>query len=428
MPPAPAWGVRWGSVTADKGQAVAVQSTGNVVVLGSFTGSVDVGCGPVSTSSTSGSLLLFALSPSGACVWSRGFTGTGSEPGGVAVDAEDNIVVAGTFSGMLDLGCGTLTSAGGQDALLARLDPTGACLWSRAFGDVAAQQGVAVKTGATGDVVFLGTFAGAVNLGLGPLTSAGSTDVFLACFSPDGTAMWTERFGDSQAQTAAALAVSPTGDVVIAGAFSGTLNLGGGVLVSAGGVDVFLGRFDAQGTALWSKRLGGTGEERGLAVAVDAAGNTLLGGTFTSTVDLGGGPLTNAGGVDGFVGKFSPQGAHLWSRDLGAASDQAVTALASDGLGNVVLAGNVTGSVDLGGGPLTSAGGTDVLVAAYSGDGAHLWSRVLGDAQPQAAQGVAVAQDNSVLLTGSLQGALDDGTGVLTSAGGQDGIVLHLVP
>jgi hypothetical protein len=57
---------------------------------------------------------------------------------------------------------------------------------------------------------------------------------------------------------------------------------------------------------LWSKRFGDTGYQNATATAVDGAGNVLLTGNFVGTVDFGGGPLSSAGGYDIFVAKLSP--------------------------------------------------------------------------------------------------------------------------
>jgi hypothetical protein len=55
---------------------------------------------------------------------------------------------------------------------------------------------------------------------------------------------------------------------------------------------------------LWSQRFGGTGDDSGRVVAVDGTGNVLVTGTFTGTVNFGGGDLTSAGGYDIFVAKY----------------------------------------------------------------------------------------------------------------------------
>jgi hypothetical protein len=117
------------------------------------------------------------------------------------------------------------------------------------------------------------------------------------------------------------------------------------------------------GTHLWSRRFGGTSFDQGLGVAVDGSGNVLVTGVFEGTVDFGGGPLTSAGIIDIFVAKYSgTDGSHVWSRRFGSTIFDEGLGVAVDGSGNVLVTGVFEGTVDFGGGPLTSAGGNDIFL------------------------------------------------------------------
>ena len=151
------------------------------------------------------------------------------------------------------------------------------------------------------------------------------------------------------------------GDVLVTGHISDAADLGGGPLQSAGGFDVCLGRYSPAGAHLWSRRFGGPGEDVGRALAVDGAGDVLLGGHLGDGADFGGGPLRSAGLIDAAVVKLDGAGAHLWSKRFGGPRDETVAGLAADGSGAVV-GGSMEGPVELGGAPLQSAGGYDVLL------------------------------------------------------------------
>ncbi|MBI4705509.1 MAG: hypothetical protein HY744_30820 [Deltaproteobacteria bacterium] len=125
------------------------------------------------------------------------------------------------------------------------------------------------------------------------------------------------------------------------------------------------------GAQLWSKAFGGA--SIGYSVAVDGSGSALVTGSFDGTVDFGGGPLTSAGGYDIFVAKLDNAGGHLWSKSFGDASGQGGWAIAADGSGNVLVTGGFAGAVDFGGGPLTSAGGGDIFVAKLDPSGNPVW-------------------------------------------------------
>jgi hypothetical protein len=160
-----------------------------------------------------------------------------------------------------------------------------------------------------------------------------------------------------------ALAVDSRGDVVMAGSFAGSVNFGGGAFTSAGAEDMFVLKYSGvDGSHVWSKRFGSTGSDIAYGVTVDARDNVAVTGYFSGTVDFGGGAVTSMS-YDLFVAKYSTSGQHLWSRSFPATNAQIGTAIAADPVsGNLAVTGYFWGSVDFGGGALTSAGNADVFV------------------------------------------------------------------
>ncbi len=208
-----------------------------------------------------------------------------------------------------------------------------------------------------------GYFAGTVDFGGGPLVSAALNDVFLAKLDADGDHVWSDRFGSGNNQEGAAVAVDGTGAVFATGRFESSVNFGGSTLNSVGGFDVFLVKLTSAGAHTWSRRFGSALDQAGTAIAVDATGDVVALGNFASTIDFGGGTITNAGGLDVFVARFLGDGAHLWSAGYGGTFDQLGEAIAIDAAERIVPAGSFFSTIDFGGGVLTSAGGTDVFLA-----------------------------------------------------------------
>jgi uncharacterized protein (AIM24 family) len=388
------------------GQSVTFDASGNVVMTGDFQGTVDFGGGPL-TSAGLWDIFLAKFDASGTHLWSQGF-GDASGQGGVSVayDPSGNLVMTGSFWGTVDFGGGPLTSAGQSDIFLAKFDSGGTHLWSQRFGDGSCQNGYSVALDSSGNVVMTGKFYGTVDFGGGPLTSAGDHNIFLAKFDASGTHLWSQGFGDASHQYGLSVAFDPSGNVVMTGYFSGTVDFGGGPLTSAGGDNIFLAKFDASGTHLWSQ---GFRNQWGYSVALDSSGNVVMTGFFVDTVDFGGGPLTSAGGQDIFLAKFDTNGTHLWSQGFGDGSDQIGQSVAFDPSGNVVMTGSFWGNVDFGGGPLTCAGWSDIFLAMFDASGTHLWSQGFGDASIQFGRSVAFDPSGNVVMTGEFQGTVDFG-------------------
>lgn len=354
-------------------------------------------------------------------LWSHRF-GDGDAQFGkaLAVDASGNVVVAGYFEGTVDFGGGELTSAGSADVFVAKFDSAGAHLWSKRFGDGNFQSANAVAVDASGNVIVTGSFSGTIDFGGGALTSAGNFDIFVAKFGSDGTHIWSKRFGDWDNQEPYAVAVDAAGNVIITGYFESYVDFGGGPLECAGAPDIFVAKLGPDGAHLWSKRFGDNGSQLSRSVAVDALGNVFITGFFWGSFDFGGGALTCAGGEDIFIAKFGSDGAHRWSKRFGDMDYQEANAVAVDATGNVIVTGWFFGAVDFGGGALTSADSMDIFIAEFGSDGAHLWSKRFGDGDDQEAKAVAADALGDVIVTGSLEGTVDFGGGALRSAGAKD--------
>ena len=121
----------------------------------------------------------------GGHLWSKSFTGTGDQLGfGIAVDAAGNVVCTGRFLNSIEFNGNTHVSAGLNDIFLAKLDASGASVWSMVFGDSLDQIGRAVAIDGAGAVSLIGRFQGTVDFGGGPHMSAGGNDGFIAHFTP----------------------------------------------------------------------------------------------------------------------------------------------------------------------------------------------------------------------------------------------------
>jgi hypothetical protein len=212
-------------------------------------------------------------------------------------------------------------------------------------------------------VLLAGSFETSIDFGGGVLMSAGQEDGFVAKLTSAGVHAWSKRFGGSGLDSAAGIAVDAMGNVVIVGDFEGTINVGTTMLTSAGMSDVVVAQFNSLGNVVWSKRFGDSADQQASAVAVDSPGNVVVAGAFNGSIDFGGGAIQSAGAQDIFVAKLSPSGSHAWSFGAGDSAIQSFAAVGVDGLGNVLLAFALQGTVDFGFGPMTSAGATDMVIA-----------------------------------------------------------------
>ena len=437
-PTQPTGAYRWGKQLGGAGStavsySTAVDGSGNVIVTGVFWGTVNLGGGNV-TSAGGSDIFVAKYSPTGAHIWSKRFGAASDDVAqSVAVDAAGNVIVAGSFKGTVNFGGNALTAyyngfgTATTDAFVVKFDGSGNQVWSKSFGSFGNDVAYSVATDANSNVIVAGTFYGRVDVGGATLASTNdSGDMFLAKYAPAGTLIWANRFGDSGTDNANGVAVDTNGNIFLTGAFTGSVDFGGGALTSTGGTDVVLAKYTAAGQHVWSKRFGDTGQDVGYSVAAAPNGDVAITGYFQGTVNFGGGVVTTHGSLDTFVVRYSPAGTHLWSFGLGGTNADEGFDIAMDLGGNVIVAGAFQGTVDFGTGPLTSAGAWDVVVAKYSAGGTPQWSRSFGGTGNDIGYSVAVDAGGNATVTGYFQSTVNFGGGAVTAAGDTDMFVVNL--
>lgn len=425
------WLKAFGDNTDQDGYAVATDAQGNVVVVGQFVGTIDFGGGPFSTPNTQPDIFVAKLSPTGSHIWSRRFGANGADVGrGVAIDAAGDVILTGVYQSTVDFGGGPMVSVSGTtDAVVVKLaGATGAYIWAKGFGSLGGDEGSAVAVDSLGNIAVVGHFRNTVDFGGGGLVGAGLDDIFLVKLSSAGAHLLSKAWGDPSTQNMRSVAFDSAGSIYFTGYFEGTVDFGGGAVAANGTSDAMLVKLSSAGAYLWSKTFGAVGSQVGNAVAVDTTGNVVVTGNSTGSIDFGGGALPAGGANDVFLAKYDTTGAHLWSKLAGDSTEQLGLGLACDKQNNVIVTGRNAGTLNLGGSPLVTAGLNDIFIAKLDPTGAHLWSKRGGDALEQYGRGVATDPTHNIFLTGRFQGTLDLGTGPVTSPGGNDIFLAKLLP
>jgi len=184
---------------------------------------------------------------------------------------------------------------------------------------------IGITTLSNNSTVVTGWFQGSATFGPGEinqaiLNSAGVADIFIARYNPDGTLSWAKRvggtsiyYGDDWGYEITTLSDDST---VVTGRFSVSATFGPDemnqtVLTSAGGRDIFIARYNPNGTLAWAKRAGGSSYDWGYGITTLSDNSTVVTGGFYGSATFG--PwepnqriLTSAGNEDIFIARFAP--------------------------------------------------------------------------------------------------------------------------
>jgi hypothetical protein len=175
-------------------------------------------------------------------MWSKKLGGAGSDAaGGIAIDSSNRVILTGTFQQTVNFGGGSLTSAGSGDIFIAKYEGTsGAHLWSQRYGGPNDELSRGVAVDANDNLIVTGSFIGPLSFGGGQVSSIGTYDVFVAKYSSSGIYIWSEVYGGPNGQMATSVAVNGNSNIAVTGNFVDSLNFSGINHVSTGNADIFL--------------------------------------------------------------------------------------------------------------------------------------------------------------------------------------------
>jgi hypothetical protein len=366
------WAVRAGGIYNQYGSGIAVDGSGNVVVTGWFS-SPTINFGTTRLLNTSGGTDVFVakLSPAGVWQWATSARGGRDEDlsVGIALDGSGSATVAGNFnSPTLSFGTTTLTNAGtSNDIFVAKLSPTGTWQWATRVGAVLDDNCSSVTVDASGNSVVIGRFQSpAITFGITTLTNANGADGFVAKLNPAGTWQWaTAIIWGSNDDDGLGVAVDASGNTLVTGEFvSPAVTFGTTTLTNTNAdntQDIFVAKLGPTGVWQWATSVGGSGQDSGNSVAVDANGDVLITGGFNSPlITFGTATLTNPNpgiyNYDIFAAKLNSAGAWQWATRAGGDNlDVGVDVVVGNG-GNVIVAGKfVSPTLTFGATTLTNA-------------------------------------------------------------------------
>ncbi|MBU0529355.1 SBBP repeat-containing protein [bacterium] len=259
---------------------------------------------------------------------------------------------------------------------------------------------------------------------------------------------WAKQSGGGNWDSGKGIATDNSGNSLVIGRFSGTAIFGTGeanqtILVSSGGDDIFVAKYDPNGALVWAKKAGGTLWEYGYGIATDGSGNSLVTGYFGGTATFGAGEgnqttLTSLGDREIFVAKYDPSGTLVWAKKAGGTLADEGYSIATDGSGNSLVTGCFYGTATFGTGEanqtiLTSSGIHDIFVAKYDPNGALLWAKLAGGLSWDSGNGIVTDGSGNSFVVGyfcqtATFGAGETNQTVLTSSGSDDIFVAKYDP
>lgn len=443
------WAYALGSSSNEGCYGLSVDQAGNVIITGAFHQTIDFDfkSGVANrTSAGSGDIFIAKYDPDANLHWAHQIGSASGENGWtVTTDAQHNVYAIGDLAGSADFDPSTSTalltpisSAG----YVAKYDANGNYQWAFLLEATTNELLYGVTTDRWGNVYVTGTFHGSMDCdpgsGTATIGSSGQRDVFVAKYDANGNYKWAFALGSTTNDYGWDLVTDSLSNVYAVGYFGGTVDFdpssGSAQITAASGGSAYLAKYDSSGNYVWAGAVVGTGGSRAYAVDIDHQGDVFMCGLFTSTADMdiqsGTSNIVSAGQDDIFVGKYDPNGNHLWSFAVGGTSDDEARDIAVDHQGRIAITGWIDGIADMDPGSGTQnlvPNIRDGIIAKYDGSGNYIWAGNMGGVGSGgvSAFGVGVTPTDIYacgFFGGGVSSDFDAGTGVanLSPAGSND--------
>ncbi len=394
-----AWVATWGSSSGDRGQGVAVDDDGVVLVTGWFQGACDFDPDTGTEMRTpigATDAFLSAFSPEGEFYGVNTWGGATTDGGGGVITDGPDVYVTGHFSGVVDfdwdpVGEAIRTSVGANDIFILKVIGEGNFGWVQTWGGTGNDQGESVAVDSHGDIYVCGNAKGySVDFDPDPVDTdyidgGANSWAFLSKFDATGDYLWAGRWGNNSDANAADVAVDGYDDIYVSGHYMWytiDLNPGAGVDEHAciGNADCYMSKFDSLGNYIWGYHWGGTENDRAYGIAANSFGDIFVSGEFDTSADLDPDAVDEdihtGFGQNAFFCKFDPTGDYIWGRSWGVMNSAVARGIAANDAGDSWVTGWFDGTdIDMDPDPVgedlhTSNGDQDPSLTKFLPDGA----------------------------------------------------------
>ncbi len=414
------------------GIRIAATPTGEVYEAGTFGGIVDFdpGIGTYTLNGNITSAYIVKLDAAGNFIWAK-ILDQEVLIDALATDSSGNLLVAGEFYNTrdFDLGPGvfSLTSNGQQDVFILKLDVNGNFLWAKSMGGPDYDRVITFSNPVNNSFFITGYFDTSADLDPNPLvnqpfSSAGLSDIFITKMDLNGNTLWTSRLGGTLNEVGVSVTTTSLGNTYLAGAFCSPVvdfnpGIGTYTLASANGITagfaVFVLKLNNANNFIWAKRLGSSTGQIGVrSVVADSLENVYLSGNFNGTCDVNPGfpvyNITAGSSLNNFyTAKLDSAGNFGWAGSMPSPGVSFVDGMVRDLAGNLCLTGCFRNTIDFDPGPgqwISSVNGSSTTANPFliklSSSGVLLDVKHMKSQFESRAQDICTDGSGNIYLTG----------------------------
>lgn len=437
------WAKSAGGSGWESANAISPDTAGNVYIAGSFEAEAIFGNSLTLTAMGADDVFLAKYDSLGNLLWAKSGGGSSEDAAhAIAALPEGGCYITGSFTDTAIFDNDTLYSNAADDIFLAKYSDNGQLIWIKHFGGLYDDAGRAVAVMPDGGCALSGYFRQKAYFGQDSvlhngLFTGGENDMFLARLDAAGNLLWVKGAGASSGYCEGnALCVDANGSIIVAGSFAYTtlfdtvtLTAAPSIAGTGGARDIFIAKYQENGSLAWAKAAGGGGDplytnsaDIAHAVTADEEGNFWIAGSVYGQVMFDTFVLTSSGNSDGFVAKYQhTDGTVMQASLIGGTGEDGCNGITLYPQQPVAVSGYFTDSIHTNNNTIVSAGATDGFIALLDEQGITEQVYALGNSGSDYCHAVGYNRKGSIFLTGTFSGtALSLPPYTLSSAGGFD--------
>jgi hypothetical protein len=393
------WAIKCGGSLFDQSKAISSDELGNVYVTGGFQ-SVSKFGHTSATANGDTDIFIAKYDQAGKLIWaaqagSNSYVDNVLSESGTDILVHNNAVYAtGYFLKTAKFGNQEISSIGRDDIFLAKYDLNGNLLWVKSAGGQSQDIPYSLTADNSGNIYLTGSFQKEAHFGSKSINALNATDMFIAKYNALGDLLWVKQ-SFSQKPTLGKVVRCQGNYCYVAGEFDGLVNLAE-TRLTATAPSVFIAKYNLNGEVLDAKQLNGKSDVTVSDLLLDE-NQIFVTGTFRNSIDFKEEQIVSKGGFDVYVAKFDNKANLVSMNTFGGTSTDEVSKLVRVNKNELVLVGNFIEDISVNDIEFRANGASDLFTFYLSNEGKFERGEIFGGPGQDQVKGALYS--NSYLYT-----------------------------
>ncbi len=396
-----------GTSSNEEGNAVTVDSEGNIYITGQTKGTLESGI----INAGDYDVFVAKYSSIGTIEWIRQFGSAQRDYAVSVITDANNVYLVGHTSGIID----NDTFNGGPDIFIAKLTKNGTKEWVKQYGSSGTESAGSAAMDNSGNIYIAGHTSGTL---AGETLKGLNDSILIKVEAQTGDFKWGRQWGSDNYDYSKAVAVkyNPQDDKTYV--YAGGYGVGKIGETEIGVYDAYIRQFDSDGVTYWTTQWGTAGSDYVFSIIIDNNQNIYAAGRTTGA--FAGYTNPNAK-TQGIISKLSGNGTLLWTHQFGHENyDTYLSGIAKDSTDNIYMTGYAGGTITY----TKAADFTSNYIIKLSNDGSRLWTKTWGpESSWSYAYGITLDSNEDIIITGSTYIGFD----ALETVGSYDILVTKII-